>query len=79
LFLDGGNRKAAGSESRTIPTLLGRLKSAVSTTIEEFVSVSTGGKTKRLTLVFVSNTATPNRSAVLFLRKEYKPFQRQQA
>jgi hypothetical protein len=79
LFLDGGNRKAAGSESKTIPTLLGRLKSAASTTIDEFASVSSGGKTKRLALEFVSNTDTPNRTAVLFLRQGYKPFQREQA
>jgi len=55
-----------------MPTPLGRIRSAASTTIEEFVSVCSGGKTKRLTLVFVSNTATPNRRTVLFLRQGYK-------
>ena len=62
----------AGSESRTMPTPLGRIKSVASTTIEEFLSVPSGGKTKRQTLVFVSNTATPNRTTVLFLRQGYK-------
>ena len=55
-----------------MPTPLGLNKSAASTTIEVFVSVPSGGKTKRLTLVFVPNTATPNRTTVLFLRQGYK-------
>jgi hypothetical protein len=74
LFLDGGNKKAAGTESKTMPTLIGRLKPVALTAIEDSELASSGGKAKRLTLVFVSNKATPKRTAVLFLRHGYRAF-----
>lgn len=70
LFRDGGNSKAAGSELRTMPTVPGRFRPSATTVIRDLVQTSSGGKTRLLVLLFVSNTPTPKSTAVLLLWKK---------